>query len=211
MNNGKKNKGNLLHRFARYCIEQVLTHEQFLPVVDEKGNVIGKTLAMDAFGPDDPHTHPVIRIAVTAEGRLLLRPRPDDCRFHHGRIDTPLESCLFYRETLEQGVQRLLRRFSSDLPDNPQPHFNLMYRYKDGSRNLLVYLFTFDLSDETHLNGHGGKFWTLKQIEHDLEKHYFSPLFENEYETLKEIILIRQQFNFLILNSRRRGGGHKWG
>lgn len=194
MKNGKTNKSGLFGRFARYCMEQVLSHELFLPIVDAGGDVKGKILAVDAFLPTNRQMLPMVRVAVTLNGMLYLRHRPQGSHFEVGKADLPIEGYLVFKEPLEKGVQRIIQKTFPHAP-NRRLYFNLMYLYEDKTIKRLVYLYTLDLEDESLLNGRKeGKLWTLPQIEHNLNKRFFSVFFENEYATLKQIICIREKY-----------------
>lgn len=184
----------LLRRFACYCMEQVMSHELFLPIVNAQGDVTGKLLAVDAFQPTVRQMLPIVRIAVTLHGMFFLRHRPQTYHFGIGKTDLPIEGYLVFGESLEKGVLRMLHKA---LPDAPTERlfFNLSHLYEDPQIKRLVYLYTLDLSDESLLKGtKDGKLWTMQQIEHNIGKHFFSPYFEEEYETLKEIVCTREKY-----------------
>lgn len=194
MKNEKGKGSGLLRRLARYCIYKVMSHELFLPVVNPQGDVTGRILAEDAFLPDNQQMLPMVRIAIAAHGLLYLRHRPQGLHFEAGKSDLPIEGYLMFGESLEHSVQRILHK---SLPEAPvgKLFFNLPHLYCDTRIRRLVYLYTLDLGgDETLLKGQGGKLWSFPQIEHNLDKRFFSSIFEDEYETLKEIVSTREQF-----------------
>ena len=168
----------------------------FVPIVDKKGNVLGKAIASEAINHKNGYINPVIRIAVTSHGMLYLLPRPQCSSLEKGRIDLLMESYLLYGETLEQGVERMLQQ---TLPTAPRQnlHFNLMYPFENEVTNRLIYLFTLDLDNDSILcnkNFKGGKLWTFQQIEHNLYRNFFSSCFEYEFEHIKAIINIREEY-----------------
>lgn len=186
----------LFNQFGLFYFNKLMEDTVFLPIVDKEGNIIGKTMASDAFEQKNDFIIPVIRIAVTAHGMLYLHPRPAQDIYEGGKTDMLLESFLLYGETLEKGLKRLTQKtFSAEQTQNL--YFNFMYHHEDKATNRLVYLFTLDLDDDSALsqiNVEGGKLWTFQQIEHNLHRNFFSSCFEYEYEFIKTIILTREQY-----------------
>ena len=88
----------------------------FVPIVNTKGDVIGRSLAVDAINKKNEYINPVVRIAVSHNGMLYLRPRPQRCILDRGKTDIPMECYLLYGETLEQGIVRLVRQAFQHAP-----------------------------------------------------------------------------------------------
>ena len=188
----------LFNQFGIYYFNKVMRYTVFVPIVDKKGNVLGKAIASEAINHKNGYINPVIRIAVTSHGMLYLLPRPQCSSLEKGKIDLLMESYLLYGETLEQGVERMLQQ---TLPTAPRQnlHFNLMYPFENEVTNRLIYLFTLDLDNDSILcnkNFKGGKLWTFQQIEHNLYRNFFSSCFEYEFEHIKAIINIREELEF---------------
>lgn len=186
----------LFNQFGIYYFNKVMRYTVFVPIVDKKGNVLGKAIASEAINHKNGYINPVIRIAVTSHGMLYLLPRPQCSSLEKGKIDLLMESYLLYGETLEQGVERMLQQ---TLPTAPRQnlHFNLMYPFENEVTNRLIYLFTLDLDNDSILcnkNFKGGKLWTFQQIEHNLYHNFFSSCFEYEFEHIKAIINIREEY-----------------
>lgn len=186
----------LFNQFGLFYFNRLMQETVFLPIVDKEGNVLGKTVPKDALPEKNNYIIPFVRIAVTVNGMLYLHPRPADDLFERGKTDLIFESFLLYGETLEECLERMTEnRFS--LSRTPNLYFNFMYHHESSTSNRLVYLFTLDLDDDTvlsELHVEGGKLWTFRQIEHNLNRNFFSKYFEHEYEFIKTIILTRQQY-----------------
>lgn len=184
----------------QWCIgyfNRELGEMPFLPIVTPRGEVTGKVLAEDIRNGKSHLLHPVIRIAVIVHGMLYLQPRKKG-RFslEAGKTDLPLESCLAYGESLEEGVKRIV---TEQMPqaDADRVEFNIRYRYESSETNRLVYLYLLELEDETIARkgeGEQGKPWTFSSIEQDLGKGVFSSFLENEYEHLKSVICTRGKY-----------------
>lgn len=79
----------------------LMSDADFIPIVDEKGNVTGRTLKVEALNYKNSLINPVVRIAVICNGMLFLCDKSQKCTIDQGKIDIPLESYLKYGETLE--------------------------------------------------------------------------------------------------------------
>lgn len=186
----------LFNQFGLFYFNRLMKETIFLPIVDTEGNVLGKIVPVDAFSQKNNYIIPFVRIAITVNGMLYLYPRPATDFFEKGKTDLILESFLLYGETLEECLERMTENLFSP-SQNQNMYFNFMYHHEDSASNRLIYLFTIDLEDDSLLNQlhiEGGKLWTFRQIEHNLNRNFFSNYFEHEYEFIKTIILTRQQY-----------------
>lgn len=173
-----------------------MKHTVFVPIVNTKGDVIGKVIAAEVINRKNDYINSVIRIAVASHGMLFLLPRPQCANLEKGKIDLLMKSYLLYGESLEQGAERILQQ---SLPTAPRQnlYFNLTYHFENETTNRLIYLFTLDLDDDAILRNkkfEGGKLWTFQQIEHNLGRNFFSSCFEYEYEHIKSIISTREEY-----------------
>lgn len=183
-----------INQLCIWEFNKMMQYTIFLPIVNKYGDVIGKCLPSDSQGR---YIHPIIRIAVSIHGMLLLRRRSAHSLLDKGKTDILIEGFLTFGETLEEGAKRMI---SYALPDAPQEslRYNLSYYTELQGQKRLIYLFTLCLPDESclkHQRFSGSKLWTFKQIEHNLKQHFFSQHFEYEYQQLKSIILTRTRFN----------------
>lgn len=186
----------LFNQFGILYFNMMMKHTAFVPIVNIKGDVIGRSLAADAINQKNEYINPVVRIAISYNGMLYLRPRPQRCILDAGKTDIPMECYLLYGETLKQGINRVIRQ-SFPQAANEEVHFNLMYHFENMVTNRLIYLFLIEIEDENHLRDKqikDGKLWTFQQIEHNLGKNFFSCCFENEYEHLREVIYTREKY-----------------
>ena len=186
----------LLNQIGIRYFNHVMAHTEYVPIVNTRGDVIGKSLAVEAINYKNAYINPVIRIAVSTHGMLFLCNRPQSCILDKGKEDIPMECYLRYGETLTAGANRLLSNAfpkASDL----KPTFTISYHFENEQTNRLVYLFIVDMEDDSILcdpRFKGGKLWTFQQIEHNLGTHFFSECFELEYEHLKQVIGIREKY-----------------
>ena len=171
----------LFNQFGIFYFNVVMGQTRFLPIVNVRGEVIGKIIAAEAVSRKDEAIYPVVRIAVISNGMLFLQPRPECSLTEKDKTDLLIEDYLNYGETLQESVHRILRQ---TLPTAPveQLRFNLMYHFENETVNRLVYLFTLELKDDFLLQSFtNGKLWMLRQIEHNLGQGFFSSNLEQEF------------------------------
>ena len=175
---------------------RLMANTEYVPIVNKQGNIIGKTLAVEAMNFKNSYINPVVRIAVLSHGMLYLCPRPAHAMLDKGKTDVPLECYLRYGETLAECANRIIKSALPKLGDR-EPVFTVSYHFENKVTNRLVYLFIIDIEDESILRDSHlkqGKLWTFQQIEHNIGHHFFSECFEHEYEHLKEVIDIREKY-----------------
>lgn len=186
----------LFNQFGIHFFNRLMEQNIFMPIVNTKGDVIGKCLATDVVNKKNTFINPVIRIAVSFNGLLYLRARSEKCIMDKNKMDIPLEYYLLYGETLEQGIERLLTLFFPTIP-RENLHFSIMYHFESKETNRLIYLFLLEIDDEEMLQEvplKDGKLWTLQQIEFNLNKDFFGSYFEHEFDYLKGLICTREKY-----------------
>ncbi len=186
----------LFNQYGIRFFNKAMEHSAFVPVVNIKGDVLGRRLASDVPKGKGIYIHPIIRIAISYKSMLYLQPRSQYCIVETGKTDIPMECYLLYGESLEKGVNRLIKK---TLPISciKDVKFNIMYHFENEETNRLIYLFLLELNDDSVLLGKkvgNGKLWTPKQIEHNLGKNFFCRSFEHEYEHLREVIDTREKY-----------------
>lgn len=62
-----------------------MAHTEYVPIVNTQGDVIGKTMAMEALNYKNTYINPVIRIAVASHGMLFLCNRPQTAILDKGK------------------------------------------------------------------------------------------------------------------------------
>lgn len=158
--------------------------EEWLPVVEPDGKVIGKALRSVCHG-GQRILHPVVHLHVMTPNKLLyLQKRPETKLIQPGKWDTAVGGHIAFGEDLETALKREafeeigLENFSARALGN--------YIYESEIEKELVYSFlSYDYksirlhSDEVT----EGRFWSKKQIEDHLGKGVFTPNFEFEYQT----------------------------
>lgn len=164
-------------------VEQRYEDEEWLPVVDDEGNVIGKALR-SACHSGQKILHPVVHLHVMNNRKYLyLQKRPETKLIQPGKWDTAVGGHISFGEDVKTALQREayeeigLKEFSAKPIGS--------YLFESEIEREMVYSFlTYDFqginlhSDEVQ----EGKFWSQKQIEQNLGKGVFTPNFELEYQ-----------------------------
>ena len=172
--------------FHIYHIRRIFRNENWLPIVNESGGVRGRIAESVSKEMGNKHLHPIVRIALIYKGRLYLQNRTDE-----EVLDYPFESDIVFGETLDSAVDRSFTKKgeNKDLPS----HFIFRYVMKNKKVNRLVYLYNCLIKDEKiaqSLRLKSGKWWTVRQIEENLNAGVFSEYFEKEYELLNKTVLL---------------------
>ena len=186
----------LFNQIAIRFFNHLMSHTEYVPIVNTKGDVIGKTPAIEAVNYKNAYINPVIRIAISTHGMLFLCDRPSTAILDKGKVDIPMECYLRYGESLEAGATRLINNAFPHEKDI-KPEFNIVYHFENEVTNRLIYLFIVDIKDDSILctpRFKNSKLWSFKQIEENLGKGFFSSCFEDEYEHLKGVIYIREKY-----------------
>ena len=168
-----------------------LAGEEWVPLVDEKGKVIGQAPRSQVHN-GSKMLHPVVHLHVLNRNKaILLQKRPESKLIQPGKWDTAVGGHISAGEILEQALKKeafeeiCLKDFSAKLYKT--------YKWESEVEAELVYMFaTYDFknvgvqSDEVD----EVRFWTKNQIENNLGKNIFTPNFEMEFQLLKELKLI---------------------
>jgi len=163
--------------------------EEWLPLVNEQGGVIGKA-PRSVCHRGEKLLHPVVHLHVlNSQKHVYLQKRPQNKLVQPGKWDTAVGGHISAGETLETALKREaweeigLREFSARLVKT--------YRWDSEIESELVYVFVSHDYKSIHLHSEEvveGQFWTPKQLEHNIGKNIFTPNFEYEYQMLKSVI-----------------------
>lgn len=157
--------------------------EEWLPVVDEEGRVVGKALRSVCHS-GQKILHPVVHLHVmNPHKHLFLQKRPETKLIQPGKWDTAVGGHIAFGEDVKTALQREaweeigLQNFAAKSIGN--------YLFESEIEREMVY--SFLSYDYKSINLHSeevqeGKFWSKKQIDENLGKGVFTPNFELEYE-----------------------------
>lgn len=182
--------GWVLYEFIQKKLQlKKMAHEEWLPLVDEQGKIIGKATRSQVH-KNKSLLHPVVHLHVfNSKGELFLQKRPVNKSVQPGKWDTAVGGHVGLGETIEQSLMREaneelgIKNFKADL--------TLKYLWNSDIESELVFSFTtkydgnFNLSP-TELNG--GRFWKLSEIQHSIGLGLFTPNFEHEFNLLNRML-----------------------
>ena len=167
--------------------EPLFDHEEWLPVVDDVGRIIGKA-PRSLCHNGEKILHPVVHLHVfNTNGHIYLQKRPLEKLVQPGKWDTAVGGHISFGEDLETALKREafeeigLENFSAKPLGN--------YRWDSEIESELVYYFISYDYKKIRLHSKEvveGRFWSQSQIEKQLGHDIFTPNFEYEYNLLKK-------------------------
>jgi len=181
-----------------YCILIYLRRNSFrgnAVITDEKGTP-AKSVPLNYIRHVPANEAVIIvRIAVFYQSMIYLKERPAADFYEPRRLDIPFEFYYIIGQSLKEFVDSQLKPFKRH--DNIEVRHSIRYMYHDDKISRNIFLYFIYLENEKDLNLAGGKLWTLKQIEQNINKEVFSSLFENELEHYKMTIPTWEKFHNL--------------
>jgi isopentenyldiphosphate isomerase/intracellular septation protein A len=177
-------------RKNKQIVVQKFEDEEWLPVVDEQGNIIGKALRSACHG-GEKILHPVVHLHVmNSHKHLFLQLRPETKLIQPGKWDTAVGGHIAFGEDVKTALQREAYEEIGLKDFSAKPIGNYLF-VSEIERELVYSFLSYDFKS---INLHSdevqeGRFWSQKQIEQNLGKEIFTPNFEWEYQfQLKEKI-----------------------
>ena len=161
--------------------------EEWVPVVDDKGNVIGKA-PRSKVHKGEKILHPVVHMHVINKKKMIyLQKRPMHKLVQPGKWDTAVGGHISVDEQLESALQREAREEIG--LENFEARLVTKYKWETELEAELVFMFIAwhngALSVDTD-EVDEGKYWSVKQVNQQLGKDVFTPNFEHEFKLLKE-------------------------
>lgn len=166
-------------------------NEEWVPLVNEKGEIIGKAPRSQVHN-GSKLLHPVVHMHVINRNKaILLQKRPMSKLIQPGKWDTAVGGHISAGETLEEALKK--EAFEELSLQNFSARMHRIYKWESEIEAELVYLFTtYDYknfsvrSDEVE----EARFWTKNQIENQIGQGLFTPNFEYEFGLLKEMKIL---------------------
>lgn len=175
---------------TRNIIKQ-LRKEEWLPIVNESGEVTGRIARSISSKMGNRFMHPVVRVALIHKGEIYLQKRSESDSLNPGSYDHPFEKYMLFNHEINIAVRNSISRSLNmqELPFN----FLIKYVYENEDTKRLIFLFIARVETEEQLKSISllnGKFWTAKQIEESFsDEKVFSECFQLEYEYLKNVVI----------------------
>lgn len=160
---------------------------EVFPEVDAEGKVIGRMSRAEAHS-GTKRLHPVVHLHLfNSRGDLYLQHRAKWKDVQPDRWDTATGGHFDYGETPLEALSREVLEEIGLTPVQYQPRLLRKYIYESAIERELVYVFaaTFDgTPSPSPTETQGGRFWTVEEIEANLGKGVFTPMFEKEWPKL---------------------------
>lgn len=168
-----------------------LRKEVWLPVLNEKGQIIGSIARSVSRSSKKKYYHPIIRVAVVYNGMLYLRKRKKDEYVSPDLLDYPYQRYIRFRQSIESALHETFGKLAED--KSIEPRLMIRHTFENEHVKHLVNLYVVCLRTEEQLKHFtGGKLWTPKQIEDNLGAGIFSEYFEHEFSYLQTTVLLAE-------------------
>jgi isopentenyldiphosphate isomerase/intracellular septation protein A len=168
--------------------------EEWLPMVDEEGRILGKALRSYCHNGSKV-LHPVVHLHLLDKNQsLFLQKRAANKLIQPGKWDTAVGGHLAYGENIEESLKREAMEEIGLQNFEPIPAFN--YRWNSEIESELVYCFITYSGKPGNLGSEEiteGKFWKFTEIECNMGKGIFTPNFEHEYRLLKKTGILHRR------------------
>ena len=177
-----------------------LRKEMWLPVLNDKGNVIGSIAYSVSRLLPKKYYHPIIRVALVYNGMLYLSKRNAYSCVSPSLLDYPFYRYVLFRQTIEAAVHQAIEKLRVQIK-TIEPFPLIRYTFENEKVKHQVSLFIVRINDEKllePLKEKNGKLWSVRQIEENLPHGIFSEYFEKEFPYLKNTVLLAE--NFRIVN-----------
>lgn len=172
-----------------------MQQEEYLPLVDETGNLIGMASRKECHSASFL-LHPVVHLHIlNSNGELYLQKRSLSKDIQPGKWDTAVGGHVDYGEKIEEA---LLREAGEELNIfDFTPVFMLRYKFVSEQEAELVhsYYTIYDgaiTPDEQEISE--ACFWRMKDIYENIGKEIFTPNFEMEFQKIVSEKLLPTDF-----------------
>jgi isopentenyldiphosphate isomerase len=181
----------LKNKIGKKKVDKAYEDEEWLPIVDEDGKIVGKAPRSVCHG-GELLLHPVVHLHVfNPKGYLFLQKRPMNKDIQPGKWDTAVGGHISFGEEIGTALKREAYE-EIGIKDFKARHI-LHYIWESDVEREMIYSFvTYDYkginihSDEVE----EGKFWSPSQIAKNMGKGIFTPNFEHEYGVLIKAIKV---------------------
>jgi isopentenyldiphosphate isomerase/intracellular septation protein A len=160
--------------------------EEWFPVVDEQGNVIGKAPRSVCHDGKSRLLHPVVHLHLfDSTGKIFLQKRSMNKDIQPGKWDTSVGGHIRPGEIIEDALSREINEEIG--LRNVQSRFLGKYIWESEREKELTFSFISESSESPAINKNEideGKFWTVEEIRKNIGKEIFTPNFEHEFNLL---------------------------
>lgn len=168
-----------------------LRKEIWLPILNDKGRVVGSMARSVSRSSKGKYYHPIIRVAVIYNGMLYLTKRKKDEYVSPDLLDYPLHRYIRFRQSVDSALRDTLGKLADD--KSIEPRLMIRYTFENDHAKHLVHLYTICIRSEEQLKHFaGGKPWTTNQIADNMDAGIFCEYFEKEFPYLQSTVLLAE-------------------
>ena len=163
-----------------------LLREEWWPIVNEQGKMIGSIHHQASSTEEKKYMHPVARLMIIDNKRIYLQKRKSDDVSFPGMWDTALCSHVKVNEKIEGCIERVANEQYNI--QNLKSIFLSNYTSETEYESQYIFLFVACRYSELSFNSsyiESAKWWTLQQIEDNLDSNIFTENFKSELDILK--------------------------
>ena len=167
-------------------IRSKLIREEWLPIVNNQGKIIGSIQHYTSMTDERKYQHPVIRILFVDRGMVLLNKRQIEGNRSSDMWDSTISNHVVMNESIEQCVDKTVKN-QLDIDNFKYMHLST-YSLETKNEIQHAFLFVSCMQSEFKLSDRfieQAKWWTQSQIEENFESGIFTDNFKIEYDLLK--------------------------
>ncbi len=177
----------VLYETARVLfIRSRLIKEDWVPIVSKHGEVIGSEPYLSRVFGECKYRHPVVRMHVIQDGKILMQKHPDNDKNHPQMWDTAINSHVKVGESIQEALVKTVKTiFNAELKNTV---FLSNYSYENNVELEYVFLFVTCCIPQSNISENKSihtKWWTPKQIKENFNSGIFTEEFKHEYKLLE--------------------------
>lgn len=171
-----------------------LIREEWWPVINTNGKVIGSIHHMTSINDEKKYLHPVVRVMIIEKGRILLQKRIssnmkgeslwDTAICNHVKMGETIDSCVESTAAERYGLQNFKYMYLSNYSLELQNEMHYAFLYVSCQQMDIIP--NPQLIEQT-------KWWTQQQIEENIDSQIFTENFRIEFDLLKRSGLLESE------------------
>lgn len=179
-----------LFEFLRGRLNMKKNDREMVPLVDEKGKIIGRAPRAEVHNGSH-QLHPVVHLhVINQRGDFLLQKRPKNKAIQPGKWDTSVGGHVAFGESIEKS---LMREAKEEIGISGFKAYPIkQYVWKSEIESELIFVFVWQAPEGTKFKHTDEvdelRWWSMKEINKNMGKDIFTPNFEQEYILVSGIL-----------------------